>query len=662
MKRCYAFLGALFLCILFPAQGLARECADIASDAWAHGFEDTLISSNRSTCTVGDYTITPLNQASLMFDEPGQGTKTPNDWIDRGWDTPIYPGKVIAAGPAVSIQRYDANNDGSISNSEFATAISEIGATLTLLDIDTDVTLTADHTVPSTCDLRIIPPGKFTRSSGKTITINGDFKASLRQVFYGSGETAFGATASSVDSVQGKLVHPEWWGAARDGTTNDSAAIQAAIKALPGGIGGGVGSVADGQFYYGGVVQFSKGWYLASGLTITKPGVVLRGVGSGNTIIQRPNGDSQVMLSIGEGTYEYTRIEVRDMQWMGKRPDDTRPTQDTILIHRVSDSYMTDVDMNGAGTGYHSLRMTFGASWWFFDHCTIGSSDGNLSIEANCFFNTFMQCQFTGSVGTYAITLATKMNSFVGCKFQSNYGAHIRFTTGANGNTVTGCVMDYVLELGGISAHIQLEGDAQGNVITGNTFKEEHLPATTQYGFYAVGSSTNRNIITNNYIDVDQLSLETAFNGDFGNLSTIENNWSMLDSAGFNLASAATLTLPEQGHYFNLQGTTGITSITASRIGRLVTLRKDTGTLTITDGSNLTIEGDFAISPNDTITLRCIGANWNEVSRTIESSPTYTVTNVTPDRAFDADSTTTAELADALGTLLVDLRARGVVR
>ena len=43
------------------------------------------------------------------------------------------------------------------------------------------------------------------------------------------------------------------------------------------------------------------------------------------------------------------------------------------------------------------------------------------------------------------------------------------------------------------------------------------------------------------------------------------------------------------------------------------------------------------------------------------SSDRYTVTNVTADRTLDADSTSTAELADVLGTLINDLRDRGVL-
>ena len=43
------------------------------------------------------------------------------------------------------------------------------------------------------------------------------------------------------------------------------------------------------------------------------------------------------------------------------------------------------------------------------------------------------------------------------------------------------------------------------------------------------------------------------------------------------------------------------------------------------------------------------------------SAARYTVTNVTTDRTFDADSTSTAERADILGTLITDLRERGIL-
>lgn len=42
-------------------------------------------------------------------------------------------------------------------------------------------------------------------------------------------------------------------------------------------------------------------------------------------------------------------------------------------------------------------------------------------------------------------------------------------------------------------------------------------------------------------------------------------------------------------------------------------------------------------------------------------SAAYTPTNVTPDRSYDADSTSTAELADVLGTLIADLQLLGLI-
>lgn len=40
---------------------------------------------------------------------------------------------------------------------------------------------------------------------------------------------------------------------------------------------------------------------------------------------------------------------------------------------------------------------------------------------------------------------------------------------------------------------------------------------------------------------------------------------------------------------------------------------------------------------------------------------TYLATNVTTDRAYDANATTIDELADVLGTLIADLRAAGII-
>ncbi len=47
---------------------------------------------------------------------------------------------------------------------------------------------------------------------------------------------------------------------------------------------------------------------------------------------------------------------------------------------------------------------------------------------------------------------------------------------------------------------------------------------------------------------------------------------------------------------------------------------------------------------------------------TEEIADTYTVSNLTVSRTFDADTVTTAQLADIVGTLIQDMQNRGVKR
>jgi len=80
------------------------------------------------------------------------------------------------------------------------------------------------------------------------------------------------------------------------------------------------------------------------------------------------------------------------------------------------------------------------------------------------------------------------------------------------------------------------------------------------------------------------------------------------------IASATTTTLAEYGEVFIISGTTAITSVTASWGQRRVTLIFS-GALTFTDGSNLKLNGNFVTTADDTISLVCDGTNWYETSR-----------------------------------------------
>lgn len=83
---------------------------------------------------------------------------------------------------------------------------------------------------------------------------------------------------------------------------------------------------------------------------------------------------------------------------------------------------------------------------------------------------------------------------------------------------------------------------------------------------------------------------------------------------GSDVASASNITLPDNGNFFDITGTTTITSITAKSAGTVVWLQFD-GILTVTDGSNLKLNGDLSTNAETVLQLVSDGTNWFEVSR-----------------------------------------------
>lgn len=82
--------------------------------------------------------------------------------------------------------------------------------------------LSDDVTIPADVSVLALEGARLSVDSGKTLTLNGLFRAGLTQVFAGSGSVVFG-----VGSVQG--IHPEWFGAVGDRTTDDTVAVQKTV-------------------------------------------------------------------------------------------------------------------------------------------------------------------------------------------------------------------------------------------------------------------------------------------------------------------------------------------------------------------------------------------------------------------------------------------------
>lgn len=83
-------------------------------------------------------------------------------------------------------------------------------------------------------------------------------------------------------------------------------------------------------------------------------------------------------------------------------------------------------------------------------------------------------------------------------------------------------------------------------------------------------------------------------------------------------ASAATITV-DSGNSVVITGTVTITALNtcnAANAGRFVLLTF-ADALTVTDGSNLLLAGNFSTTANDTLFLWCDATNWREISRSV---------------------------------------------
>lgn len=179
--------------------------------------------------------------------------------------------------------------------------------------------------------------------------------------------------------------------------------------------------------------------------------------------------------------------------------------------------------------------------------------------------------------------------------------------------------------------------NAHGIIISGNQFEGNITNAVY------LGANTRAVSIFGNFMLSTGLVIDTAseikvfanrFDGAGGGISvttaqgkfiTIEDNvytngatvttLNVQEFDGGTLTSAGIITLPSSGgEIVAISGVTGITSITASWPGRRITLFF-LGTLTVTSGANLLLNGNFNAVTNSTISIICLGNNWVETGR-----------------------------------------------
>ena len=109
---------------------------------------------------------------------------------------------------------------------------------------------------------------------------------------------------------------------------------------------------------------------------------------------------------------------------------------------------------------------------------------------------------------------------------------------------------------------------------------------------------------------------------------------------------------------------TAITNFADGEDGQVLVLLFTTANATIQNNVDIALAtgASWTAPANATLTLAYLGGKWRELSRGYGANlGSYTITNVTTDRAYNANATTLDEIADVLGTLISDLTARGVI-
>lgn len=181
-------------------------------------------------------------------------------------------------------------------------------------------------------------------------------------------------------------------------------------------------------------------------------------------------------------------------------------------------------------------------------------------------------------------------------------GNSVRDSTGS-GIRLEDC--DQVTVTGNTSTSNTVDGirlsNTDDSTIIGNT-----CVGNTEYGIRSTGTDLNNLISYNKLLNNTTADLLKTI------ASTVtEGN---LTGGTVSVTAAATTTGPDYSNYWVISGATVITNITASWRGRTIIIRAS-GAITINDGGNLVMAGNFVFGDGDTLTLICDGTNWYESCR-----------------------------------------------
>ena len=517
----------------------------------------------------------------------------------------------------------------------------------------TAYTLTTSETIPD--NITLVCDRNVEWDGAGTLTINGRFVCGRHKVFGSSITVVFGNGA--VDEI-----YPEWWGGNPDpGTTDMTVEIQAAIDCAE-------ASTSPPP------VSLTGTYLTSSTLTIDSGNVYLIGTGGNRSTWIKNSHATQNIIDFtsalnfgGLKNLTITKTVVASSGYAVDINDANYVTLENVEIYgdskvyngiRIYQSYYTNITQDcfisgvvNRGIYIYGTSGNVSSECWI--HCPIFSvgedainigdyAEGIYLQSVDIYDATGFGIRIEGTgVVTYHIfiydcvvdsctldgiyieyALRVKIcNTWVasnrmGVVVQANANRILieggfnvtnkQYGIALDGDDikVTGVMIENASDTNSDTYDaILINDDCDGISIIGNTIIDPG--SETRWGINCDASATNV-LIESNRIEAMQtgtLNLPT---------SAVARNNHISDST--DVASAATVTLPDSGSYFNITGTTGITSVTASFAGRVVHL-KFAASLTVTDGSNLKLAGNFSATADDVLSLVCDATNWHEISR-----------------------------------------------
>ncbi len=246
--------------------------------------------------------------------------------------------------------------------------------------------------------IQFIPSGKLKPAAAQVITLSGRVESGMYQIF----DTSTGGAGSIVTGPNTPAVYAEWFGAAGDGVTNDTAAIQAAISAT-----------------FSTVQLLAKVYEITSGLTITHDGETLTGTAIGQvpaylgTTLQTATttGNSILLSGGGSGNCGSGGLNAVTVKNLNIRHTAAQTQDSSIAVDHTCLSMISNVYTYNSFVGIYITSSTLLTVEYTHHNFLTDSAASRYGIQAD------------GSVGSHEV------NS---CYFNNNT------VTGSGTNHITG--------------------------------------------------------------------------------------------------------------------------------------------------------------------------------------------------------------------------------